>query len=372
MSRKFAVVHSARVYRQILSTIFSIAHQVLTVQTQNDIEILSFAFEIEIQHLTSCGKVLLVLQERKEGHIPKLTSLNVMVHHAIPVICRHKQVHLWWRLRIRESIFHLSLQHILAHSSLNSWFLLVKQLLWLDLSMWAFFLVDTLSSSRCLINAKPLIRSKDTKVRWRLSQLVALAADPQKPRFRRELIFIQESACLSLFFEHELDLLRTPVLLSLSECDSLFLSTSLILRGSELVFGLLRGQKELDLANVAWYVAGEILAEFRMLEGTRVMMLGTSPRVILDLKNLNLPELSSDGNQTVVFLNVVHVNVEDIWVKFTLASCEKVLGCIIHLDGVSPLAIRFQIYFIDVQLRIIAWHDQVAIVVELKLFEGGS
>ena len=49
-----------------------------------------------------------------------------------------------------------------------------------------------------------------------------------------------------------------------------------------------------------------------MLESTRVMMLGTSPRVILDFKYLNLPELSSDGNQTVVFLNVVHVNVEDI------------------------------------------------------------
>jgi len=42
------------------------------------------------------------------------------------------------------------------------------------------------------------------------------------------------------------------------------------------------------------------------------MVLATSPGVILDFKNLNLPELSSDGDQTVVLLNVVHVNVEDI------------------------------------------------------------
>jgi hypothetical protein len=88
----------------------------------------------------------------------------------------------------------------------------------------------------------------------------------------------------------------------------------LILRGTskDFVFVLLRGQKELDLANVARYVSGEILAEFRMLGSIRVMVLGTSPRVILDFKNLNLPEFGSDGNQTVILLNVVHVNVEDV------------------------------------------------------------
>ena len=43
-----------------------------------------------------------------------------------------------------------------------------------------------------------------------------------------------------------------------------------------------------------------------------MMVLATSPGVILDFKNLNLPELSSDGDQTVVLLDVVHVNVEDI------------------------------------------------------------
>lgn len=49
-----------------------------------------------------------------------------------------------------------------------------------------------------------------------------------------------------------------------------------------------------------------------MLGSIRMMVLSTSPRVILDFKNLDLPEFSSDGNQAVVLLNVVHVNVEDV------------------------------------------------------------
>lgn len=100
------------------------------------------------------------------------------------------------------------------------------------------------------------------------------------------------------------------------------------------------------------------------------MVLGTSPRVILDFKNLNLPEFGSDGNQTVILLNVVHVNVEDVWIKLALTCSEEVLGCIIHFDGEASLAIRFQVDFIDVQLGIIAWYDQVVIVIELKLSEG--
>ena len=295
-----------------------------------------------------------------------------MVDHAVPVICRHKQIHLWWRLRIRESIFHLSLQHILAHSSLSSCFLLVKRLLRSNLSMRAFFLVGYLSSIRCMINAEALILGKHTKVCRRLSHFITFAADPKQPRFGRELILIKYSACLNLFVESKLDLLRAPILLSLSECDALFFSTRLILRGScnDFFFVLLGGQKELDLANVAWYVSGEILAEFRMLGSIRVMVLGTSPRVILDFKNLNLPEFSSDGNQAVVLLNVVHVNVEDVWIKLALTCCEEVLGCIIYFDGEPSLAIRFQVDFIDVQLGIVAWHDQVVIVIELKLCQN--
>ena len=297
-----------------------------------------------------------------------------MIDHAIAIICSHKEVHLWRGLGICESIFHLSLQHVLAHPPLSSCLLLVERLLRDDFSMSPFILLDSLSCSRCVDNASPLIRCNHPKIWCRLSHIVALAADPYQPGFGWEFIFIKDSACLPLLFELKLHLLSAPIHLSLSECNTylLFRTRRLIPRGGKIDFilVLLRGQKELDLANVARYVAREILPEFRMLWGIRVVMLGTSPRVILDFKNLNLPELCSDGNQTVVLLYVVHVDVEDVWIKFALACREEVLRCIIHFDGVATWAIRFQIDFIDVQLGIVAWHDQVVIVVELKLCES--
>lgn len=177
-----------------------------------------------------------------------------MINHAIAVICSHKQVHLRRRLGICESIFHLSLQHVLAHPPLSSCLLLVERLLRDYLSMRSFIFLDSLSCSRCMVYASPLIRRNHSKIRCRLSHIKALAPDPHQPHFRWEFIFIKESASLSLLFELKLNLLSALFQLSLSECDApLLFTTRLIPRGckKDFIFVLLRGEKELDLANVA-------------------------------------------------------------------------------------------------------------------------
>jgi hypothetical protein len=58
---------------------------------------------------------------------------------------------------------------------------------------------------------------------------------------------------------------------------------------------------------------------YRVLRGVVVMMLV----VVFDLKHLNLTEFRCNGNQTMVLLDVIDVNVQHIRIELTLSITKK-------------------------------------------------
>lgn len=59
--------------------------------------------------------------------------------------------------------------------------------------------------------------------------------------------------------------------------------------------------------------------------------------VVLDLKNLYLPEFSRNSNQAMIGFNVINMNVQDIWIEFAFAIGEKAGRRIIyfHFEALS-------------------------------------
>ncbi len=50
--------------------------------------------------------------------------------------------------------------------------------------------------------------------------------------------------------------------------------------------------------------------------------------VVFDLKHFNLAKFGSDSNQAMVLLNVINMNMQHIWIKFTFSIVEKLASCI--------------------------------------------
>jgi hypothetical protein len=70
--------------------------------------------------------------------------------------------------------------------------------------------------------------------------------------------------------------------------------------------------------------------------------------VVFDLKDFDLTEFCGNGNQTMILFDVVDVNVQDIWIEFTLSITEKLAGGIFYKNFEWFVFVFFQIYFVNV------------------------
>jgi hypothetical protein len=69
-----------------------------------------------------------------------------------------------------------------------------------------------------------------------------------------------------------------------------------------------------------------------------------------------------------IAVNVIHMDVKDIWVELAFSIVEKWRSSILCSDIIAAwFSCIFEINLIDMQLRIIATHNKVVVVLELKL-----
>jgi len=67
-----------------------------------------------------------------------------------------------------------------------------------------------------------------------------------------------------------------------------------------------------------------------------MMMFGATFGIIFDLENFYLPEFCSYCYKAVIRLNVVHMDVKDIWIEPAFTCCEKILCSILYFDDIPP------------------------------------
>lgn len=75
--------------------------------------------------------------------------------------------------------------------------------------------------------------------------------------------------------------------------------------------------------------------------------------VVFDLKHFNLTEFGSDSNQAMVLLNVINMNMQHIWIKFTFSIVEKLASCIFDENFECRVLGLFQTDLVYVKLGII-------------------
>jgi hypothetical protein len=130
------------------------------------------------------------------------------------------------------------------------------------------------------------------------------------------------------------------------------------------------GQIELDLADVGGNVAGKELSELGFARGLALMVMATPLllRVVLHLEDLDLTKLGCNGDQVMIAIDVIHVDVQDVRVKFALAI-NKELRCGVLNGYLVPASflLVFKVDLVDVELGIITTHNEVVIVLKFKL-----